>query len=207
MSLVDYDDPAVWASLYHYWTPGGFAGYERGCLANPSVVAMHDTEMAYVSTAIGLNVASSVILVGGGFGWRAEALQRLLPGIVVYIVDTSQYILDNAGTDAVLTVNGNDISRPGDRNRILRDISRDATHVLTEDVLASLSNADCMSFDGVCRTFNVPLCHLVATLQPGGSQDVRLNWKSGEDWRVLLPHQPGGGDPQWIISRPELATF
>ncbi len=69
--------------------------------------------------------------------------------------------------------------------------------VVTEDVMTSLEDAECIALAGYCQAWGgqQEVVHLVSTLQPGGSQDPVFNWKSLVDWKALIP-----GDT-WIDAR------
>ena len=45
--------------------------------------------------ALSLTGAESIIIVGAGFGWAAEALKAALPGLTIAAVDTGSYVQDN----------------------------------------------------------------------------------------------------------------
>jgi hypothetical protein len=59
--------------------------------------------------------------------------------------------------------------------------------VITEDVLPILDDAECVILSNALRNFATNLAHWVSVMPSVGQGDPRLNWKTLQDWKLLLP--------------------
>lgn len=121
-----------------------------------------------------------------------------------------------------LTIVGEDGANNGSRGRIkneLRDITGSQTgddihHIITEEVLNSLDDADAANLidwmqsastqNNITPTGGATVWHMISGLQPGNPRQVanpELNWKSYDDWRTFL-NQNGGTTHNIIVTAP-----
>ena len=167
----------------------------------------------------GLTAADRVLVVGGGFGWTAEALSDL--GIETICADVSAYIQNTKGTSedsevaAAITAVGldpssgegmvhfnrlrgngvrtratvlnEDSSNNASRNRVKRAFSSDITLIITEDLVTSLSDAECAQVQGFITNYAVQrICHFVTEFA-NPNPPFNFNSKSLAEWKAVFP--------------------
>lgn len=168
----------------------------------------------------GLDANSSVVLVGCGFGWTAEALNGL--GVPTIGTDTSAYIQGNKNLSedadiasaiaatGLSSVNGEGLGHfqrlRGDgvrtratilneqhnnnasRNRVRQAFaSGTVTLAISEDVVTSLTDAECAQLRSFLANYAVPICHFVTELA-NPNPPFNFNSKSLADWKLTFPN-------------------
>jgi hypothetical protein len=188
MPLVNSDLQATWESLYgpqQIGETGVYVHFDR---------AVKDRITGNIAgilvRALNLQPGQSIGIIGAGFGWVAEDLfARGLSPIVA--VDTSAWIQSNKTQHATVTILNEDGGSNASRGRIRQALgltgNNRATWCISEDVLPILSDAEAQTLDSNMRLVGTSVAHLVSELIPGGDQDSRLNWKTKEQWKALLP--------------------
>jgi hypothetical protein len=185
MPLVDFDDPAVWDSLYRCWSPDGttLLHFERG--AKERILG---NDHWLLRDALNLQPGQSIGLIGAGYGWVAEdwAADGLGP---IVAVDTSTYIQSNKTLHATVTILDEDGTSNPSRGRIRQALglsgNRKADWGITEDILPGMTDAECLTLAGHMRNLATTVVHWVSALK-ARNQDPRLNWKTLEDWKALM---------------------
>lgn len=167
----------------------------------------------------GLTAQSSVLVVGCGFGWTAEALNGM--GVPTIGTDTSAYIQTNkalaedadiiaeiaktglsstAGEglghfnrlrgDGVRTranVMNEDHGSAASRNRVKRAFASGAvTLAISEDVVTSLTDAECAQLRTALANYSVPICHFVTELA-NPNPPFGFNSKTLAQWKAMFP--------------------
>ncbi len=89
-------------------------------------------------------------------------------------------------------VKNEDGRTPGSRRRIRIALGLDGnTGVVdwgvSESVLESLDDAEAIEAADWGHQYSANVAHFVHTLRPDGNQDAGFNWKTLEDWKLLLP--------------------
>lgn len=168
----------------------------------------------------GLNEQSSVLIVGCGFGWTAEALNGL--GVPTIGTDTSAYIQGNksltedADIAAAITATGmSTVAGEGlghfqrlrgdgvrtratilnenhqnnaSRNRVRQAFtSGTVTLAISEDLVTSLTDAECAQLRNLLSNYNVPICHFVTEFA-NPNPPFGFNSKSLADWKLTFPN-------------------
>lgn len=167
----------------------------------------------------GLTGASSVLIVGCGFGWTAEALNGM--GVPTIGTDVSPYIQNNKAlsedTDIIAEIAKAGLSSTageglghfnrlrGDgvrtrasilnenhqnnasRNRVKQAFaSGTVTLAISEDVVTSLTDAECAQLRGFIANYSVPICHFVTEFA-NPNPPFGFNSKSLADWKAMFP--------------------
>lgn len=148
--------------------------YERAALW-PDMVR----RAGFFAQHFGLTSTSRVLLVGAGFGWTVEALGNL--GVRAIGTDTSPYVQANKEADVM----NEDSMTNASRNRVKSALGG-VTLVITEDVMTSLNDAECLALRAQLAKFNAPLCHFVTEFA-NPSPPFNFNSKSLADWKTLFP--------------------
>jgi hypothetical protein len=129
---------------------------------------------------------------GCGFGALVDlAVQG---GYAAYGFDASSYAV-NRGTTLIPAVAAHLFVRDALVSTSVTSSRRDAglkgaakfALLVTEDMLTCMSDSEITTtlplLRGSCSTV---LLHIVTPLEPGGTQDARLNWKTVGDWKTLV---------------------
>lgn len=101
MPIVDASDPAVWSNAYQIGYPKNRRvrlNYDRAVML--PIARRHAEGLV---RALGLADGQSLGIAGGGFGWIAEELARLLPSSRIITTDTSSLV--HAQKDLPATAN------------------------------------------------------------------------------------------------------
>lgn len=101
MPIVDASDPTVWANAYQIGYPKNRhvrLNYDRAVML--PIARAHAKGLV---AALGLTDGQSITISGGGFGWTAEELAKLLPNSRIVTTDTSSWV--HAQKDSPATVN------------------------------------------------------------------------------------------------------
>lgn len=198
MPLVDYDDPTVWASLYDikdHREPKNRAarlGYERAAMNIISPVK----EGQRIIDLLGLNDTHRICFIGCGFGFLVERILAIISPVVVAI-DTSQYIQDNKGPNAAITIENFDVSGGQGRGAAKRALgitgNSKADFCISVDVISSLTDTEISQLDGWMFDIATTVVHLVTVLDPvkatiPNCQDPRLAWRTATEWKALMPN-------------------
>lgn len=168
----------------------------------------------------GLTSASSVLIVGCGYGWTAEALVGM--GIPCVGTDVSAYIQSTKGqsedselADAISAVGLSTVSGEGlghfnrlrgdgvrtratilnethqnnaSRNRVKNAFtSGTVTLAISEDVVTSLTDAECTQLRGFVSNYAVPICHFV-TENANPNPPFSFNSKTLAGWKAMFPN-------------------
>ncbi len=101
MPIVDASDPAVWSNAYQIGYPKNRRvrlNYDRAVML--PIARRHAEGLV---RALGLTDGQRIGIAGGGFGWTAEELARLLPNSRIVTTDTSSWV--HANKDLPATAN------------------------------------------------------------------------------------------------------
>ena len=170
-------------------------------------------------TQFNLTAADRVLIVGGGFGWTAEALSEL--GVPTICTDVSKYIQDNKSTtedseiSSAITAAGlsptsgeglqhytrllaggirtratvleEDSSNTASRNRVKNAFSGNITLIITEDIITSLTDAECAAVQSAIEKYGAGrICHFVTEFA-NANPPFNFNSKSLADWKLMFP--------------------
>ena len=188
MPIQDWEDPATWAKDYQIHVDGVDVSYSRAAIPKLNIVGR---AQGFID-ALGLTASSVGLIDGGGYGWTAEVLKRLLPGIVANVNDPTQYIQDRTGTEALETILTIDTNNPLDRNQLALLTSRTMDWIITEEILNGNTNAENIIYldnlvllQGQYSTRPPRIAHYLTPLR-GNTQQPEYNWKLMADWRIWL---------------------
>lgn len=167
----------------------------------------------------GLTAASSVLVVGCGFGWTVEALNAL--GIPAVGTDVSAYIQGNkslsedSDISAAITAVGlnpttgeglahfnrlrsvirtsanvlnEDSTTVKSRNAVKQALNGTITLIITEDILTSLTDAECVTLQNNIVKYGatIPICHFVTEFA-NPNPPFNFNSHSIAEWKALFP--------------------
>lgn len=159
--------------------------------------------------------ATTILIVGCGFGWTIEYLNSVgYPD--VWGIDTSLYIQGNkAQTDpedgrsrseVPTRVHDTDIENGGNRAQLINATVGAGNRfdvIVTERVLTSLTDGEAQTFSTrlnaslLSNTPTSPLIHIDSPPMPG-SQQAGYNWHTLAEWKAILPGdvivESGGGE-------------
>ena len=144
---------------------------------------------------LGLEATHRVVIFGCGFDWTGEALRAA--GIDSVGSDTSPWIQGAHGTDVEWSSDKKPLNEGGAGNGSRQAIRRefvgnnDPTHVLSEDILTSLSDAEIAALTEWDGFTGAVVAHIVTPLEPSYAAQVQAerplwNWKTRDDWRVFF---------------------
>ena len=188
--LVDPNLAQTWAELYqvkkasdpNVWA----AGYVRDC----SIYTAAVSDAAGIIAALGINSTHKVGVIGAAYGWLSNQI-ALQSGCVIAAVDTSTYIQSGKAVNADITILNADISTGSGRTAVRQALGitgqNKASFMITEDVLPTLSDAECTQLSTFLHNLSDTVVHWLTLLDQGGNQDPRLNWKNAAGWKALLP--------------------
>ena len=197
MPILDWDDPATWDNAYELKDPntGLMVHYTRAIRGRTPSGGMNIPGRAqgYID-ALGLAAGSKVLFDGGGFGWSAEALKDLLPGIVVTVNDPGGYIQDatRKAAEAVEPISNTRISNNGQRNALAVVDARAMDWIITEEVLPILSDVEVRDYlsdlTSLVSAYSVRGPRIAHYVTPDGhGEDLPgFNWKFMSEWRAFL---------------------
>lgn len=203
-------DKTLYDAAYESSSRGVVKHYERSEIFQGS-----QRRAALLVNVLGLDATDRVVIFGCGFGWLDEALRAL--GIDAVGADTSSYIqgawadgTGETGSDKKpLNENG---GNGGSRQQIRKEFAgnNDPTHVISEDVLTSLSDAEILNLVQWDSFTDAAIAHITHTIEddPHGQAMAEFplwNWKSMSEWRVFFD---GAGLSHHRLLRPgNLADF
>ena len=141
---------------------------------------------------------SNISVLGAGFGWLCHALNKQgIPLANLAAYDSSTWIqLDKDGVGkhstidgVVVPINSDDVTKPAGRAQIKGRMSGNFDMV-TESVLESLTDQECIDLSADIKKINTVdrVIHIVFTQKPNGVHDPTYNWKTVDDWKLLLPN-------------------
>jgi hypothetical protein len=188
MPLVDSSSAALWdggeGSLYR-------DGFGRGYVSE-ALPAFYGNDHTRLREVLDIQAGQSIILVGAGFGYVAEQWTGLGYGPIVAI-DTSTWIHANKGDAEVLNEDGTtNQSRGRIRQALGLSGNQRATWCISEDMLGVLTDAEAVQAATSMRIIGTNVVHWLSCgvrvwNDPNTwAGDPRLNWKTLEDWKLLL---------------------
>lgn len=184
-------DKAQYDKAYSAFYPDREYHYER--------THMFSTSKGHAENMIrifGLDALSHVVIFGCGFDWTGEILRS--SGIDAIGSDTSPFIqtewdtadLETKSDKKPINENG---GNGGSRNKIKQAFAgnNDPTHVFSEDILTSLSDAEITDLAQWDSFTNAVIAHSVVTLMPGKEAALQAafplwNLKTEADWRIFF---------------------
>jgi hypothetical protein len=184
-------DKSLYDAAYESRSRGVIKHYERSVIFQGLQI-----RAALLVNVLGLDATDRVVIFGCGFGWLDEALRAL--GIDAVGTDPSAYI-QSAWTDGTGET-GSD-KKPlderghnnGSRQAIRREFAgnNDPTHVVSEDVLTSLSDAEILDLAQWDSFTDAEIVHITHTIEddPRGQAQAEFplwNWKTMADWRAFF---------------------
>ena len=146
--------------------------------------------------ALGLDNTHRVVIFGTGFGWTDEALRAL--DIDAVGADVSPHVqMDWEVGQGPTGSNKKPLNHHGlnngSRNIIRREFAgnNNPTHVISEDILTGLSDAEVIDLAGWDDFTDAMICHITHTNEdsPDGQAQTEWplwNWKSEVEWRTLF---------------------
>jgi SAM-dependent methyltransferase len=181
--LVSFDTQAAFDSAYSL---PGVGNYTRAAFGD-----FHMGRIEEAARRSGWAKNQSILIVGCGFGWAVERL--IAVGYTqTWGVDSSPYIHANkaAQTSASSRIIDANILTPAGRTTIqnVSGVNR-FRYLVSEDVLPCYDDAGATELHaamGLLRHAQGEVGHVVTDLQEGVMQDPAYNWKTVEDWRLLL---------------------
>ncbi len=214
--MNDWDDPVTWDDAYRsrYPIPGQY---------EPLILRYHRHALwpTLTRTAEGLArlleliSASKIILVGSGYGWTAEILKDMLPGIAINCTDTSKVIQARKDTTEQIEIEhqfqdcGADLDlvhkfcdfKPRARERIYNEKldtpasravmrqGRDFDWIISENVLDCMGDGEAVTLAGHMRStvMGGKVAHIITPPRENREIPKGYNLKSVEDWKELLP--------------------
>lgn len=161
-----------------------------------------------IISIFGLTAAHRVVIFGCGFDWLGEALRAA--GINAVGCDTSPYIQSAWGAGAETSSDKKPLNENGgnngSRNKIKQEFAgnNDPTHVLSEDMISSLSDVELTDLAQWDSFTNAEIAHSTTAFfqQQQLDDNADLNWKTEADWRTFfngigLSHHRLF-DPMWV---------
>lgn len=186
MPMMDFNNKATWDYLYN---PPFERNNMREILGDDSLDAQ---ALRSSLETLGMKSNHAIALIGGGYGWVAEAW-ALAGYSSIVVCDTSTYIQTNKSQHARVPILNEDGMSPGSQGRIRAALSRTSIDwVITEDVLPCLSDQELNGFLPVMRSLGSKVAHWVSVKMEGNY--APLNWKTLEEWKTVC-----GND--WVIER------
>lgn len=182
MPLLDFNDKAVWDSLYRCQPEGQVLHFERA--AKSALLGNDHWELL---KALDLKAGQSIVIVGGAFGWVAEDWIEAGYGPIT-VVDNSTYIHVRKAAHARVPIATELPTGPK------------ADWLITEDVLPGLADNEIGQFLAPLRSRAKTVAHWVTVGlrrydNPNvWAGDARLNWKTLADWKTLVA-------PDYVVQR------
>lgn len=158
MPLVDFDDPATWGWLY---------GYPFD-IKHDHLLYGEDTDR--LIKALALPKGTRVAVIGAGLGFGVKKM--IEAGLDAVGFDTSAYLARKPS------------HVPIDKRNVLTDDIGRFDVVVTEDLLAALSDDEALALSRACRRCAPKVAHWVSVGTARG--DTRLNWKTLAEWERLV---------------------
>ena len=203
MPLIDANDPRIWdggsISVYRNRVNGRFVGYTREVRRN-----YMGNDHWVLRQKLGLKPGQSILIVGAGYGWVAEDWQTIGLGPII-CVDNSTWIQTNKCYEARVPIHSENILNLEDRERIRQLSPPKFDWAISEDVLSTLSDSECLDMSKAMNDLAHRVVHWISVGNKRYDDpevwagDPRLNWKTSHEWKNLL-----GNDH--IIARNEV-TF
>jgi len=190
MPRADSHQNEVWDSLYRAYVGGEEVHYDRRAME--TFIGRDPERLIEVLVPYGLLPEHRIALIGSAFGWVGEQFIELGYPLVTCI-DTSTWVHDNKAVHAILPIENVDISIPQSRSTL-----GSFDWAISEDVLPILTDEEAAELSLSMRALAPNVVHWLQALIPGGDQDARLNWKSGEDWKAIVA-------PDLVVVRNEIA--
>lgn len=180
-------DQALYDAAYESSQGGVIKHYTRDRLYGGA-----QRRAALLIQRLGLNNTHRVVIFGVGFGWLDEALREL--GIDAVGTDTSPYIqsawtIGTGDTGSSKKPLNEDGSNNGSRQAIRREFAgnNDPTHIISEDMLTSLTDAEITNLTQWESFTGAEISHITHTIEddPRGQAQADFpswNWKTQDEW-------------------------
>ncbi len=194
MPLQDWNDPATWAKAYRLKkanNPNEWAdGYVRDC----SMYTAAPSKANRIINALGIQSTDTIGVIGGGYGWIGNQI-ALQTGCVVVVVDTSVVIQNGKLLNSDVEILNADVTTGSGRAAIKQALgitgNNKASYMLSEEVITCLDDTEATQFSTFLNNISDQVVHYTTELLPdklaSGHQDPNYNWKTLEDWKLLLP--------------------
>lgn len=227
--MLDWDDPVTWDDAYksRYPIPGQY---------EPLVLRYHRHALwptlkrnaSALVRLLELGASSNIILVGAGYGWTAEIIKGLVPGIAINCTDNSKVIQAKKFTseqeeiEERLRACGADLShlpnfcnlRPRaqeliyDENMVTpasRAIMRQGRNfdwIISENVLDCMEDGEAITLAGhmASTVMGGKVAHVITQPREGREPPDGYNFKSAEDWKKLLPEHHFISAGAWVMT-------
>ena len=190
MPLVDPDDPQTWADLYQLKKASDPNVWADGFVRDCSMYSAAVSDAAGIIAALGINSTHKIGVIGAAYGWVTNQIAQQT-GCVVAAVDTSTYIQSGKAANADIAILNADVSAGSGRAAIRQALgitgNNKASFMITEDVLPLLNDTECVQLSTHLHNLSNVVVHWVSLVEPESKQDPRLNWKTIEQWKALLP--------------------
>ncbi len=211
--MLDWDEPSTWDDAYQTRRHVADA-YEPVILRYHRQVMWHTLERQAegLMRLLKLDAGSKIILVGAAYGWTAEILKQMLPGIVVICTDTSvlvhsrkhlteqaeiEYQLEKAGGSLTWVqdfqdfkprsreiIFNEDLKTPASRAIMRQGLSID--WIVSESVIDCLEDVAVLELAENMRLVTCKVAHLTTSPRNGRDRPPGYNWKTAEGWKEFL---------------------
>ncbi len=194
MPLQDWNDPATWANAYRLKkanNPNEWAdGYVRDC----SMYTAAPSKANRIINALGIQPTDTVGVIGGGYGWIGNQI-AIQTGCVVAVVDTSTVIQNGKAANADVEILNADVTNNNGRNQVKQALgitgNNKASYMITEEIITCLDDTEAGQLSSFLNNLADQVVHYTTEINPAklasGNQDPNYNWKTLEDWKILLP--------------------
>ncbi|NIT14585.1 MAG: hypothetical protein GTN99_10195 [Candidatus Dadabacteria bacterium] len=195
MPLQNWDDPQVWANAYKLKkasNPNEWAdGYVRDC----SMYTAAPGKANQIINALGIQSTDTVGVIGGGYGWIGNQI-AIQTGCVVAVVDTSAVIQSGKAQNADVEIINADVTNNNGRNQVKQALgitgNNKASYMITEEIITCLDDTEATQLSTFLNNISNQVVHYTTEIDPdklaSGNQDPNYNWKTLEDWKLLLPN-------------------
>lgn len=178
MPLVDFNDSDAWAQMYD----PPFERANRELIFGNGMVDCHKLRTALEER--GMQPHDSVLFIGGGYGWMAEAWASA--GYTrLTVSDSSDRIHSTLAGNAVIPICNEDALTAESRECILAAAGVDRFDwIITEDVLPCLTDGECLNLAQCLRLIGTRVVHWLTPKIEGNT--MPLNWRTAQEWSAMM---------------------
>ncbi len=179
MPLLDFNDQAVWDSLYGPHEVDGYVLH----YARRAKDRILGNDAKNLAKALNLHPGQRIALIGSGFGFVGEEFLELGLGLVA-CCDTSQWIHDHKSQHAYLEILNADVMTDVGREIVTEYLGGAVDIAISEDILPILSDSEAEDLATAMRVLAADVVHWVSVGTP--SSIAGLNWKTFEEWKTFV---------------------
>lgn len=190
MPLQDWDDPQVWANAYKVKKASNPNEWADGYVRDSSLYTAAPAKANRIINALGIQSTDTVGMIGAGYGWIANQI-AIQTGCVVAAVDTSSIIQAGKAANADIEILNADVSAGNGRAAVKQALgitgNNKASYMITEELITLLDDTECTQLSSFLNDLANQVVHYTSEIRPNNPQDPDYNWKTLEDWKLLLP--------------------